>query len=154
MTPEVDTAGAALTFQLTVTDNGGLKSTDQCSVTANNLNSGIDLTGFWLELEHIPGGSRHWIRGILEVENLGNQTSPPTFVQFYLSTDNTIDETDKLISGRRIYALEPGQTIKVPLKKNLSYFETGSYIIAVVDPTKLVPEIDEINNFIFSWPLN
>ncbi len=34
-TPDVESSGTVLTFQLTVTDNGGLESTDTCSVNIN-----------------------------------------------------------------------------------------------------------------------
>ena len=33
--PDVGPSGASLTFQLTVTDDGGLQSTDSCVVTAS-----------------------------------------------------------------------------------------------------------------------
>lgn len=48
--PDVGVGGAALTFQLTVTDNGGLQATDSCIVnisfinTAPTANAGIDQT--------------------------------------------------------------------------------------------------------------
>jgi hypothetical protein len=136
------------------TDNGGLKSTDQCSVTVNDSNSGIDLTGFWLTLKHTSKGRNHWIQGTLEVENLGNQTAPSSFVRFYHSTDNVLDGTDVLIGERLVTVLEPGQAVKVPLKKKISSLVPDSYVIATVDATGLVSEADETNNIIVSWSLN
>ena len=41
VTPEVGTDGEALTFQLTVTDNGGLESTDTCIVNVSSLGTSI-----------------------------------------------------------------------------------------------------------------
>jgi hypothetical protein len=46
--PEVETDGEPLTFELTVTDKGGLKSTDNCNVKVNQNKYSTSLIDFWV----------------------------------------------------------------------------------------------------------
>ena len=60
--PQVPSAGATLTFQLTVTDNGGLTDADTVSVSVNDLVSGDrDGDGVVNEQDVFPDDPNEWI---------------------------------------------------------------------------------------------
>jgi len=153
ISPAVGFEGETFTFQLTVTDSGGLESTDECAVRINYVTSDSDLTGFWIDLSSYCRGSRYWILGTLRVENLGSEKAKRSILRFYQSNDDAFDETDIQIGETRV-SLEPGEWVDIPLKTKGSNPEAINYIIALVDATDVLLEADEDNNLIVSWYLN
>ena len=151
--PNVGLGGESLTFQLIVTDNGGLKSIDQCIVLINEYSFEIDLTGAWMKLELEYKKNNYQIKGELIVENVSNLKASASFLRFYLSKNNEFGGTDILLRETKIKSLRPWDSVKISLKKSIRQFEPGSYLIAIIDATNLVQEIDETNNIILSWPL-
>jgi hypothetical protein len=99
----------------------------------------------------------------LLVENQGTVDAKKAVVQFYLSDDDqlstTTDETggttDTLVSQVSLGNVKPGKVKKVTQGGGLlkAYSPSGKYIIAVVDPTAKVEELDEENNTIVSEPI-
>ena len=151
--PTVPSDGEDLTLELTVTDNGGLKSTDNCIVMVTQISSGPDLTGSWVSLNRLRIRRRCLIQANSKVENLGTQDAKSFLLYFYLSRDATLDGADMRIGKRRIDSLEAGQAVDISLKAKYPNSIAYTYIIAQIDAGNAVPETDETNNIIVSWPL-
>jgi len=151
--PNGPSDGEDLALELTVTDNGGLKSTDSCAVTVTESSGGPDLTGSWDSLKR----SRIWywrmIRGNFKVENLGTQDAEPSSTYFYLSKDETLDGTDIQVGNKSVGALEAGQAVDISFRAFYSKRETYTYVIAEIDHGNAISETDENNNIIVSWPV-
>lgn len=147
----VPSDGENLTLELIVTDSGGLRSTDNCTVMVTQIGSGPDLTGSWVSLN----SSHIWclIRANFKVENLGTQDAKSFSLYFYLSRDATLDGTDMRIGNRSVDSLEAGQAVDISLKAKYQSSTAYTYIIAQVDAGNDVSETDETNNIIISWPL-
>jgi hypothetical protein len=149
--PTVPSDGEDLALELTVTDSGGLKSTDSCIVMVTQIGAGPDLTGKWVSLN----SSHIWclIRANFKVENLGTQDAKSFSLYFYLSEDATLDGTDMRIGNRSVDSLGAGQAKDIILKTKYPNSTAYTYIIAQVDAGNAVSETDETNNIIASWPL-
>lgn len=136
--PEVDAAGAELTFRLTVTDNGGLQNTDTCVISVRDL-MGPDLTGAWKSFTY----SGSTASGSLEVRNAGNLSAARAYVAFYLSTDGST--LGRLITRKVTSALAAGQAQTLSFSYRSSTLK-GQYIVAVVDYLERIKETSETNN--------
>ena len=135
--PTVTTA-TTLTFQVTVTDNSGLQSTDTCNVYVQQK-AGADLTGTWKSLTY------NWNRvsGSFTVSNTGNAAAGAFVVRFYLSADGTT--LSRLLAQSSLSSLPAAGSKSL----SLSYYASGlsgKYIIAVVDANSAVTESNETNN--------
>jgi hypothetical protein len=136
--PSVSASGATLTFMLTVTDNGGLQSTDTCNVYVQQ-NTGVDLTGTWKSLYYT--GSK--LSANFTIKNIGNQNAGSFVTKFYLSNDGITLGT--LIKQFSLSYLNAAQSKTV----SFNYFGTrlsGKYIVAVVDANNTVMETTDQNN--------
>ena len=136
--PSVSASGATLTFQLTVTDNGGLQSTDTCNVNVQQ-NTAIDLTGSWKSLSR-RGSS---LSASFTIKNIGNQNAGSFVTKFYLSSDGKT--LGNLITQKSLSSLNAAQSQTV----SFSYYSSGlsgKYVIAVVDANNSVTESNEQNN--------
>jgi hypothetical protein len=151
--PTVPSDGEDLAVELTVTDNGGLKSTDNCTVMVTQISSGPDLTGSWVSLNRLHIRQRCLIQANFKVENLGTQDAKSSSLYFYLSRDATLDGTDRRIGKRSVDLLEAGQAVDISLKAKYPNSIAYTYIIAQIDAGNAVSETDETNNIIVSWPL-
>ena len=115
-------------------------------------------SGEWLTIgQHCNGsGPNRQCRadGSLLVFNPGTEsTGTEAFVALYISQDETLDPSDQFFASLTVSPLEPGggQTIlrfneRVPGRDDLS----GMFLIAVLDYTNIVPEVNEANNVIVS----
>ena len=151
--PTVPSDGEDLTLELTVTDSGGLRSTDNCIVMVTQFSSGPDLTGSWVSLNRLHIRRRSLIQANFKVENLGTQDAKSFSLYFYLSKDATLDGTDKRIGKRNVESLEAGQVLDISLEGKYPNSIAYTYIIAQIDDGNAVSETDETNNIIVSWPL-
>ena len=151
--PTVPSDGEDIALELTVTDNGDLKSTDNCIVMVTQISSGPDLTGSWVSLNRLHIRQRSLIQANFKVENLGTQDAKSSSLYFYLSIDATLDGTDMRIGKRSVDSLEAGQAVDISLKAIYSNSIAYTYIIAQIDAGNAVSETDETNNIIVSWPL-
>jgi hypothetical protein len=136
--PYVDASGAALIFVLTVTDNGGLQSTDTCNVYVKQI-PGPDLTGNWVTLSY----SRFTLNGSFVVKNTGNQKAGISSINFYLSNDGITLGT--LIKQSTVWYLDAAQSMTFTIKTSGTDL-AGKYIVAVVDADNSVVESNEQNN--------
>ncbi|MFC1533602.1 CARDB domain-containing protein [Thermodesulfobacteriota bacterium] len=143
--PYVNPEGETLTFQLTVTDSGGLQATDGCLVTINAA-SYIDLKGSWISLNRISRGKKSWLIGNFSVENNGDHLNQSFEIAFYLSIDNVVDKNDKLIRETRVDTMQIYESLDISINTKLNDFGSGNYIIGVVDALDEVVESDETNN--------
>jgi hypothetical protein len=138
--PAVDATGVTLTFMLTVTDNGGLQSTDNCNVYAKQ-NAGSDLTGSWANLSY--SHSSGTLKGLFTVKNIGNQNAGSFITNIYLSNDGTTLGT--LIVTNSLSYLDAAQSKTVSFNYSAAWL-FRRYVIAVVDATNRVAESDKENN--------
>ena len=83
-----------------------------------------------------------------EVESVGDQPVDRSVTGFFLSRDDTWNEADMLLGGRRVSPLRPGQTqsdastLKLP-----GTIQPGTYyLLAVADFQRLIEERYENNN--------
>ncbi len=83
----------------------------------------------------------------LRISNSGNGQSNASRVGFYLSTDNNITTSDRLIGTSTISALSPGASTFINSAFSVAGTPDGSYILGIiVDDTNLVFESNEANN--------
>jgi len=111
-----------------------------------------DLKGEWVSLDQTchqtSGGQKCQINGTFKILNVGDVNAASTYVNFYLSDDNTYSTGDEL--------LKKVATGKVPTgsekRKVLAYTfpvgksASGKYIIAVIDPMDTIAEVHEDDN--------
>ena len=92
------------------------------------------------------------ILGILEVENPGTDTAPTSTTRFFLSLDETLDDSDTLLQETQVGPLEPKEVEEVSLDVGVpeGLDAIGQFIIAVLDVDDVVPEANEENNEVVS----
>jgi len=92
------------------------------------------------------------IEGTLEVENPGVDTAEQSLLRFFLSFDELLDEWDVLIQETLVDPLEPQEVVEVILEEQLppNQDAIGQFIIALLDATDVVSEINEENNVVVS----
>jgi len=82
------------------------------------------------------------------VTNLGNDGAGSSILRLYLSTNNIIETTDRLLGSRLVSALGPGQSssnstsVTIPVNVGAGTY----YLGAIADYSNLIPESDETNN--------
>ncbi|MEQ8667699.1 MAG: choice-of-anchor D domain-containing protein, partial [Pirellulales bacterium] len=89
-----------------------------------------------------------------EVENVGNEVSPSSTAQFFLSRDIAIEATDKLLGSVNVASLAVGansgnQTVNLPIPDANDPIWQGNgtyYIGMMIDAAEVVVESDETNN--------
>jgi hypothetical protein len=142
--------GETLTFQLTVTDAGGLKSTDQCSVTVM-ASSHYDITGDLSSLYPIERKKKSWISAGCNISNFGSQINNAFNVSFYISDNSSFDSGDTRIYSQVVSALGEYETVNVALNNiKVEDFIIGKYIICIVDSGDQIAEDNESNNMVVS----
>jgi len=137
--PAVDSQGTVLTFALTITDNGGLASTDTCTVNVEE-NTGPDLSGNWSRFSRI--GRR--ISGTLRVTNNGKEDAGKFSTAFYLSDDGKT--LGALIIKSTLQKLLVGKATSLSFSYMCSGNPAGKYVIAVIDSSSQISEVAEMNN--------
>jgi len=153
--PYVGTEGETLIFQLTVTDSGGLQSSDQSAVLIKGSNTGVDLTGEWLWISRSFAGrsGNCFMEGTLRAENLGTRWADSSLLYVYESDDSEWDSRDAYLGSATIPALEAGQSVDISYKFKSNSKTSPIYLIAVMDATYLLDDINEENNIVSSWPV-
>ncbi len=118
-----------------------------------------DLTGEWTSVaqtcKNTKGGPKCKISGSFSIQNIGTLSAPSTTVIFYLSADGSYDQEDLLLKQMATGKLNvEGSKVK-KLSYNLPAGETasGKYVIAVIDGSDSVPELDKTNNVIAFGPV-
>lgn len=118
------------------------------TVTANfsqQTSTGPELTGYWISLIQQCQGTKCKIKGILDIQNVGNDNAVSSFIRFYLSDDTVYDAGDMFLKQVSTGTLKAGGS----KNRTLSYsFPAGisandKYIIAVIDADNTVVESNE-----------
>jgi subtilase family serine protease len=122
--------------------------------------AGSDLTGSWTvpmaqTCKSSTAGTKCTMKGTFTLNNQGNSNSTSTFVNFYLSTDDTSGEGDYLLKAVSTGNLKAGASKAIKLSINLPTGETasGKYVIAAIDSNNTLAELEESNNIIVYGPI-
>ena len=77
-------------------------------------------------------------------------TAAESVLRFFLSTDETLDDFDSLLDEVPVPALAPEESVKIQLNVPLAQGRNaqGNFVIAVLDVTNVVPEVNEKNNIV------
>jgi hypothetical protein len=154
--PDVLADGDALLFELTVKDSGGLQSSDQTSVVISSQITGsitgVDLAGEWLWVNRSFAGKsgNSFVEGTLRVFNRGGLWADSSLLYVYESGDPEWDERDVYLGSATITALGAGESVDVPFKFKSNSKSSPIYVIAVIDATATLDDIDEENNIVTS----
>ncbi len=141
-------SGETLIFQLTVTDTGGLKSTDECSVIVVSPSS-YDITGDWSSLYPVERKNKSWISGGFNISNFGSQINQSFNVSFYLSDNSSYDSGDTVIYSQVVDSLGEYESVNVTFNSiKVNGGVIGKYIICVIDSNDQIAEEDELNNIV------
>ncbi|MFN8544933.1 MAG: Ig-like domain-containing protein [Candidatus Binatia bacterium] len=120
--------------------------------------TGADLTAQWLSLTQRCIGAeenvRCRLRGKVLVVNQGSAPASPSLLRCYLSATPAVDNGATLLKEAKIPSQRAGQARKKGLGVRLQGGSaSGQYVIAVVDATNAVAEMDETNNAVSFGPL-
>jgi subtilase family serine protease len=117
-----------------------------------NLNGDIDLDLTNLTLTPNSGGTGTQVTVSFQLINRGSLPSPAVQLEVRFSNDNTITNTDALISSLTSSPLTPGQTLTLTATGTIPPNVTAgrSFIGIVADPQNLIAESNENNNTISS----
>lgn len=121
--------------------------------------NGPDLTGIWISLTQAcrdsQSGMRCRIQGTFNLQNIGNQDAPSTYINFYLSETGVLDGKEVLLKQVATGRVMAGKNRLKILSHALPKRETGSgkYILAVIDEDHLIVETNKKNNLTVFGPL-
>jgi hypothetical protein len=152
--PDVLADGDALLFELTVKDSGGLQSSDQTLVVISSQITGsitgVDLAGEWLWVNRSFAGKSGncFVEGTLRVFNRGGLWADSSLLYVYESGDQKWDDRDVYLGSATITALGAGESVDVPFKFKSNSKSSPIYVIAVIDATATLVDIDEENNIV------
>jgi hypothetical protein len=140
----------------TATDSFGNTATNSFQVIVLRPSDGPDLTGFWLSATVLSKKKNDVLQGSLTVTNQGNALAGKSLLQLYRSTSGTTNDGVLFKKTIRISKLLAGRSKTRKLKFPLPTGEraTNQFLIAVIDPGNVVPEIDEENNVISALTTN
>jgi len=139
--PQVDSSGAILNFSLTVIDNAGLESTDNCQVVVNDSPS-IDLTGSWQNLSI----NKNWITGTFAAQNIGDLDSGPVSVAYNIVSKDG-PSFYKFPETILLSNLSAGQSINLQVKFKWKDTFRGQFIVATIASRDVSDkEINQENN--------
>lgn len=127
------------------------------TVTGNNNSTATvtvpcesaDLTGFFKRPGVTVRNGRDFVHSWFFVRNDGVLKSPKTTVNFYLSNDGVLDDSDILLRTVKIPALKPGKQVMRDLFKTVRRgTASGKQILALIDSGGQVSECIKLNNII------
>ena len=108
-----------------------------------------DVTGHWDLTDLIDGPESLRVDATLTVRNQGTDKSKSVPVAFYLSEDAVLDDGDTLLPLiRKTGGLKPDAEKVLSLEFQLQETALGKYLIAVIDPDKILDDLDRPNNTI------
>ncbi len=119
--------------------------------------TGAGFSGAWQRLDQDCSSRglapRCRLRGALVVTNPGTETAEASLLQFFLSADEILDPDDVLLDEVLLRQLRPGKTWKQGLNVIVDGDASGKFVIAVLDATNQVAEVNEDNNIVVSPPI-
>ncbi len=131
------------------------------SISLIPITSGPDLTGSWISLAQSCTGTGAGplcrLKGTFMVINQGTAKAVSlSLTRFYLSSDVMLSSSDRLLQVTVTNTLNPAQiqsismnTLILPIRNSAS----GKFVIAVIDATNVVPDVNRENNTIVFGPL-
>lgn len=94
------------------------------------------------------------VSGKLTILNSGSVDSGDSVVQFFLSSDTTLDGGDLLLADETVKPIKVGKTGKVKGSVQLTEVDTvGKFVIAVIDSGNAISECNENDNIAVTPPL-
>jgi hypothetical protein len=118
----------------------------------SNQGEGVDLAGEWLWVNRSFAGKsgNSFVEGTLRVFNRGGLWADSSLLYVYESGDREWDERDVYLGSATITALGAGESVDVPFKFKSNSKNSTIYVIAVIDATARLDDIDEENNIVTS----
>ena len=153
----VPTQAGSLSNTATVIANEPDPDTSNNTATQNttvNATPMADLTGNWVSIGQKcatkRGKTTCTVSGSFNVANKGTATAKASVIRIYLSSDSDLSPDDLQIGQIKVVTLGVGQHAQVGVKLALpnSGNASGKYVIAVVDASNVVVEVDEANNVV------
>jgi hypothetical protein len=128
------------------------------ALAGSSATGGAGFSGTWAGLvqksDRNPLGPRNFLlQGELDVFNPGTETADRSVVRFYLSDDDVLDAGDTLLSESHVGPLKSQETRRVRFNAALKSSASGKYLIAVLDATDAVTEVNELNNIVVVGPI-
>ncbi len=138
--------------------DSGVGIIDASDAMARILSNNPNLTGRWSKLQQgcTPGNVSCAGIGKFVVENNGTGSAAASTVRFYLSSDETFDGGDNLLTAVLIDAVTGGATKSAKLNVDLpiaSGSRSSDFVLGIVDFAGVVMESDETDNTIVFGPL-
>ena len=90
------------------------------------------------------GAARTWATASL---------STPFSRALYLSDDATLDDGDVLLGAEQLSVLGSGKSKRDHFRGQLQSSASGKYLLAVLDATNAVSEVNEANNIVVFGPI-
>jgi Abnormal spindle-like microcephaly-assoc'd, ASPM-SPD-2-Hydin/CARDB len=121
--------------------------------------AGPDFIGSWVSLTQTCKGSgphlKCTLKGRFRVTNNGTGNGLGSKVVFFLSPDDSLEESDTRISTQNVNPLKAGNGKLVTWSRQLpnGTSASGSFVFAVLDSRSVVSEINETNNVIVFGPI-
>ena len=131
----------------------GKQRSHGCLVESTNADNSGGVSGAWVRLKREVLGSSTLLSGELDVTNPGTRTAPPTVIKFFFSADPVLGRGAGFLAQLIVGELKPGQTRRVRFHRFVQGSAAGRFVIAVLDATNLVPELDEANNKVVFGPI-
>jgi hypothetical protein len=132
----------------------GPLGTDPSGVTVVPFSSGAGFSGAWKGVTQHCHEREPEVRckvvGILAVTNPGTRTAGRSVVQLFLSADQNLDGEDELVKTLDLRPLRAGRTVVKRIKATLHQSVSEKVLIAVLDATNVVDELNEANNVVVS----
>ena len=121
-------------------------------ITGDESNQGVDLAGEWLWVNRSFAGKSGncFVEGTLRVFNRGGLWADSSLLYVYSSGDQKWDDRDVYLGSATITALGAGESVDVPFKFKSNSKSSPIYVIAVIDATARLADIDEENNIVTS----
>jgi outer membrane protein assembly factor BamB len=106
---------------------------------------GPDLTGEWTKFTAKTGKK---VTATLTVRNLGDKKTGAFKVKVYLSSDDVVDASDKLVKTVAVTPLAAKAKKALAFRRESTTSMSGQLVLAVVDAMSTVSEVDEQNNLV------
>lgn len=145
------------TVTVSATETDPDASNNSATVTGNVRALGTsDLSATWESAGQTTRRGRTTFSGKLLVSNKGPGSFRSSTIRYYASTDTTWSPDDTPLVTQRLSAVRPLKTKRVPVTIRLQSGATlsGKYVIAVLDPYNVLPELNETNNTAVAGPVN
>lgn len=118
-----------------------------------------DLTGSWMSCnptcKNTKKGVKCSLKGRLNIQNIGLKDAPSSRIRYYLSDNDTYGEGASFLKQDTTWKIKRGKSNSKTLSYSFPYGASigGKYVIAVLDASNAVEEMDKGNNNVICGPL-